>query len=138
MPIIEASVKVFKPWQMSTKDHLQAVDTFAESVIAQRRKEIAEGNDSHKDLLARFMNAHNEKGEKLNDTELRDTVLNFIIAGRDTTAQALSWLFYNLALQPRIEKKILEEISDKISEEDESDSPALYEIISNSPYLHAV
>jgi cytochrome P450 len=84
------------------------------------------------------MNATNEKGETLNDVELRDTVLNFIIAGRDTTAQALSWLFYNLALQPRVEQKILEEIQDKISDDAEKDSPALYEIISGLPYLHAV
>lgn len=138
MPLNEAFVKYFKPWQMSTSDHLRQVDEFADSVITQRRKEIGNGHDDHKDLLSRFMNAHNEKGEKLNDRELRDTVLNFIIAGRDTTAQALSWLFYMLALQPRIEKKILEELSDKITDDDENNSPALYEIISGLPYLHAV
>lgn len=123
---------------MSSKDHLHVVDSFAEGVIAKRRQEIANGDDIHKDLLSRFMNATNEKGETLNDVELRDTVLNFIIAGRDTTAQALSWLFYNLALQPRVEQKILEEIQDKISDDAEKDSPALYEIISGLPYLHAV
>lgn len=123
---------------MSTTDHVHAVDNFAEDVIRQRRKEIADGIDGHKDLLSRFMNTVNENGDKLNDIELRDTVLNFIIAGRDTTAQALSWLFYNLSLQPRIEKKIIEEIQDKISDDAERDSPALYEIISNMPYLHAV
>lgn len=123
---------------MSSKDHLHVVDSFAEGVIAKRRREIANGDDIHKDLLSRFMNATNEKGETLNDVELRDTVLNFIIAGRDTTAQALSWLFYNLALQPRVEQKILEEIQDKISDDAEKDSPALYEIISGLPYLHAV
>ncbi|KAG1115501.1 hypothetical protein G6F42_013920 [Rhizopus arrhizus] len=137
MPLKESLAK-FNPWKMSTADHVHAVDSFAEDVIRQRRKEIADGIDGHKDLLSRFMNTVNENGDKLNDIELRDTVLNFIIAGRDTTAQALSWLFYNLSLQPRIEKKIIEEIQDKISDDAERDSPALYEIISNMPYLHAV
>lgn len=138
MPLNEAFTKYFVPWKMSTKDHLNAIDSFAADIIYKRRNEIAEGHTGHKDLLSRFMDTVNEHGEKLNDVELRDTVLNFIIAGRDTTAQALSWLFYELALQPRVEKKILEEISDKISDDDESNSPALYEIISNMPYLHAV
>ena len=138
MPLKESVGKFFNPAKMSTTDHVNAVDKFAEDVITQRRKEIAEGIEGHKDLLSRFMNTLNENGEKLNDTELRDTVLNFIIAGRDTTAQALSWLFYNLSLQPRIEQKILEEIQDKISDDVERDSPALYEIINDMPYLHAV
>lgn len=138
MPLKEAYTKYLTPWKMSTGDHLKQVDDFAHGVIAQRRKEIAEGKDDHKDLLSRFMTTVNEKGDKLDDAELRDTVLNFIIAGRDTTAQALSWLFYNVALQPRIEKKIMEEISDKITDDIEHDSPALYEIISEMPYLHAV
>ncbi|KAF1796237.1 cytochrome P450 [Mucor lusitanicus] len=130
--------KWFNPRKMSTTDHVHQVDGFAEDVIKQRRKEIADGVEGHKDLLSRFMNTVNEHGEKLNDIELRDTVLNFIIAGRDTTAQALSWLFYNLSLQPRVEKKIIDEIQDKISDDAEKDSPALYEIINNMPYLHAV
>ncbi|CEP07389.1 hypothetical protein [Parasitella parasitica] len=138
MPLTESIGKFLTPWKMSTADHVHAVDKFAEDVITQRRKEISEGVEGHKDLLSRFMNTLNENGEKLNDIELRDTVLNFIIAGRDTTAQALSWLFYNLSLQPRIEKKILEEIHDKISDDTEKDSPALYEIINGLPYLHAV
>lgn len=70
--------------------------------------------------------------------KLRDVVLNFIIAGRDTTAQALSWTFYNLCLHPRIEKKLLEEIKEHITDELEQDSPALYEAIKNMKYAHAV
>jgi fatty acid omega-hydroxylase len=86
-PIKEGLARYFTPWNMSTKDHVAVIDKFAEDVIAQRRKEIAEGVEGHKDLLSRFMNTHNENGEKLNDVELRDTVLNFIIAGRDTTGK---------------------------------------------------
>nr|XP_043627468.1 alkane hydroxylase MAH1-like [Erigeron canadensis] len=41
---------------------------------------------------------------------LKDTILNLMIAGRDTTSTALSWFFYLLAQNPRIEKKIRQEI----------------------------
>jgi fatty acid omega-hydroxylase len=137
LPITLATEKVFKPWKTTPKQHLKVIDKFAEGVIQKRRREI-EAGEKHNDLLFRFMEATNENGEKLNDTELRDTILNFIIAGRDTTAQALSWLFYNLALQPRIEMKMMDEIHQNITDDIEKDSPGLYETINGMPYIHAV
>ncbi|KAK9059874.1 hypothetical protein SSX86_020578 [Deinandra increscens subsp. villosa] len=41
---------------------------------------------------------------------LRDTLLNFIVAGRDTTSSTLSWFFYLLAKNPIAEDKIREEL----------------------------
>jgi cytochrome P450 len=35
------------------------------------------------------LNAHNEHDELLGNKELRDVVLNFIIAGRDTTGKII-------------------------------------------------
>jgi len=43
---------------------------------------------------------------------LIDMVLNFLIAGRDTTAQAMSWCLFQLMQHPEVEAKILEEIQD--------------------------
>jgi len=47
---------------------------------------------------------------------LRDVVVNFLIAGRDTTAQALSWFFYCLDRNPHVATKIRDELRDKIPE----------------------
>jgi len=47
-----------------------------------------------KDVLDLFM----ERG--ISRSELRDSVLNFLIAGRDTTAQTLAWGFYEMFLNP--------------------------------------
>ncbi|KAD4178687.1 hypothetical protein R6Q59_022340 [Mikania micrantha] len=41
---------------------------------------------------------------------IKDTILNLMIAGRDTTSTALSWFFYLLAQNPSAEKKIRDEI----------------------------
>lgn len=114
------------------------MDEFAYSVINKRREELARGETHHRDLLSRFMDAHNEKDELLSDKELRDIVLNFIIAGRDTTAQALSWTFYMLLMHPRIEKKLLEEIKANISDDLASRPAELYEVIKGMTYAHAV
>ena len=56
------------------------------------------------DLLSMFIAAQNVDGTPLNPSKeyLRDVVLNFVIAGRDTTANALTWLFYELSRNPEV------------------------------------
>ncbi|KAF7723244.1 Protein kinase alk2 [Apophysomyces ossiformis] len=132
---LETASAVFRPWKMSIQQHLDVVNSFANDVIDGRRRQLANGED-HRDLLSRFMNARNENGEPLDNKELRDIVLNFVIAGRDTTAQALSWTFYNLMLHPRVEAKLLEEVHQHI--EDDMDAAKLYEVIKEMKYAHAV
>lgn len=43
------------------------------------------------------------------DSCCRDSVLNLIIAGRDTTAQALGWTFFRLLAQPELFEPIRQE-----------------------------
>ncbi|KAI9491492.1 cytochrome P450 [Zychaea mexicana] len=131
---------IFHPGSLRIKQHLRVIDDFAYTLISERREQLKSGQE-YKDLLSRFMNARNENNQTLGDRELRDTVLNFIIAGRDTTAQALSWTFYNLMLHPRIEAKLVAEIHEYLPVEDTIESleaPKLYEIIKKMTYAHAV
>jgi cytochrome P450 len=53
--------------------------------------------------------AAEHEGAELTDAEVVDACLNFIIAGRDTTAQAISWAFYELARHPDAEARLLAE-----------------------------
>ena len=63
-----------------------------------RRKKSGSGESaadkSGKDLLELFM----DRG--LTREELLPVILNFLIAGRDTTAQSLAWLFFELWKRP--------------------------------------
>ncbi|CDH48255.1 cytochrome p450 [Lichtheimia corymbifera JMRC:FSU:9682] len=136
-PITERIQKMLAPWRDGMKDHLHVVDSFAREVTEKRREEMAAG-EVKKDLLSRFMQARNANGEPLNNNELRDIVLNFVIAGRDTTAQALSWTFYMLMCHPRVEAKLLDEINTHITDDVMHDSTALFEAIKNMKYAHAV
>ncbi|KAI8366734.1 cytochrome P450 [Radiomyces spectabilis] len=136
-PVTERLLSLAMPWKPSMKDHLHVVDTFAREVTEKRRIQLANGEE-HKDLLSRFMNARNGQGEPLSNDELRDIVLNFVIAGRDTTAQALSWTFYMLLCHPRVEAKLVDEINQFIDDDVTHDSATLYEVIKNMKYAHAV
>ncbi|KAF9114953.1 hypothetical protein BGX27_009383 [Mortierella sp. AM989] len=74
------------------------VHDFAYNVIKKRREELTNGDKSeqNKDLMQLFMDATDENGQPLSDEMLKDELINMILAGRDTTAQALSWMFYLL------------------------------------------
>jgi len=61
-----------------------------------------------RDLLALFTQA--EEKQHFTADYLRDMVLNFVIAGRDTTACLLSWMFYVLSVNPEVQDEILAEV----------------------------
>lgn len=46
----------------------------------------------------------------LTDGEILASAILFILAGTDTTANALTWLSYNLAMNPEIQDKLIEEV----------------------------
>ncbi|KAL3684518.1 hypothetical protein R1sor_002540 [Riccia sorocarpa] len=98
------------------------VEKFTYDVIRLRRAELAEleamGKTLEKqDLLSRFMSAKDANGESLSDKVLRDAVLNFLIAGRDTSASTLSWFVYLLCVNPEVAKRCFQEIQEVFGDE---------------------
>ncbi|RUS22052.1 cytochrome P450 [Endogone sp. FLAS-F59071] len=126
--------RIFMPWKPSMEDHVKVIDNFAYNIIQQRRDDPE--YESKNDLLSRFMNALDNNGNPLSDKQLRDVMMNFIIAARDTTAQALSWTFYRLALHPEVEEKLLAEILEYVHEDMTPDE--LHEAVKKMKYAHAV
>ncbi|KAK4439585.1 Alkane hydroxylase MAH1 [Sesamum alatum] len=75
-----------------------------------------EQNDDSK-LLTSFRKAYEEKNKGSSrglSVFLRDTALNLMFAGRDTTSTCLTWLFWLIATNPSTETKILEEMESKL------------------------
>lgn len=101
--------------EVSLSRSLVHVDDYLSSVIDARKLELLsqhkDGNP-HDDLLSRFM----KKKESYSDTFLQHVALNFILAGRDTSSVALSWFFWMMIQNPRIEEKILIEIGTVLME----------------------
>lgn len=72
-------------------------------------KEIEkEGKIVSTDLLSLYMERSGSEG--VSDEELRDIILNFLIAGRDTTSNALSWALYRLCIHPEVQQRAYEEV----------------------------
>jgi cytochrome P450 len=47
----------------------------------------------------------------MSDPHLRDEVMTLFLAGHETTANALSWLWYELGRNPQVERRLRDEIS---------------------------
>ncbi|CAG8435704.1 1494_t:CDS:10 [Ambispora gerdemannii] len=119
------------------REAIVVIDSYAEDLIKQRRIDDPEGKIKN-DLLSGV--SPRKGGGRLSDKELRDIFLNLyplffcMIAGRDTTAQALSWMFYLIATHPEVEQRLLEEIKDKL----EPDALPTYDNIKELKYATAV
>ncbi|XP_010525434.1 PREDICTED: cytochrome P450 94B3 [Tarenaya hassleriana] len=87
------------------KESVDTVHRFADDIV-RARMEGKSGN-KNEDLLSRFI-----KIDEMNSPDLlRDIVISFILAGRETTSSALSWFFWLLSLHPEVEEKIIEELN---------------------------
>jgi cytochrome P450 len=73
------------------------IDLFLERLVAQRAS--AEGGQP--DLVGVLMGLHDDNGGRtLSDAEIRDEAITLMLAGHETTAQALTWSWYLLARNP--------------------------------------
>lgn len=85
------------------------------------------------DILSRFIELGEDPESNLTDKSLRDVVLNFVIAGRDTTATTLSWAIYMVMTHSHVAEKLYSEL--KTVEEDQAreENVALHEYDTEDP-----
>jgi cytochrome P450 len=78
-----------------------------EGVIARRRAQGATGGD----LLSLLLSAQDEDGTGMSDGQIRDEVLTLLLAGHETTANALTWTGHLLSLHPEVDRALHDEAS---------------------------
>ncbi|CAN8229017.1 unnamed protein product [Cochlearia groenlandica] len=112
------------------------LDRVCSKCIASKRDEISRGivsSSSSNDLLTSYMNLDTAKYKLLNpndDRFLRDTILTFMLAGRDTTGSGLTWFFWLACKTPQVMSKIRQEIRTNLyprtkKEDDDDDEGSL-------------
>ncbi|XP_021748799.1 cytochrome P450 704C1-like [Chenopodium quinoa] len=99
------------------KKNIKVIDAFVNGVISTKKKQLAEQQDSNvkEDILYRFLEASKKDPDQMTDQYLRDIILNFMIAGKDTTANTISWFLYMLCKNPLIQEKIFQEVNDYVA-----------------------
>ncbi|PLW12359.1 hypothetical protein PCASD_22821, partial [Puccinia coronata f. sp. avenae] len=91
-------------------------------------------NPTH--LLGFFLKFQKKLGGNLSREEMKETFLNLIIAGRDSTAEALTWAFYHLLMNADVVAKIREEASAMIGKD--RGGQVTYENNKEFKWAHAV
>ncbi|XP_021722668.1 cytochrome P450 704C1-like [Chenopodium quinoa] len=94
------------------KRSVKTVDDFVYKLISNKvelmkssQSNVSEMQMKKDDILSRFL--------EQSDTDLkylRDIILSFVIAGKDTTAVTLSWFVYMLCKHQNIQEKVAEEV----------------------------
>jgi cytochrome P450 len=74
-------------------------------IIAERR---GQGGEQF-DFLSMYMQAKDKAGNTFDDKELLDELMTLIVAGFETSANTLNWVWYLLAGHPDVEAKLIEE-----------------------------
>ncbi|MBO6936488.1 MAG: cytochrome P450 [Deltaproteobacteria bacterium] len=91
------------------------LDALIARMIETRRRQ---GGNGQVDLLQRLLDARDpETGAELTDTEIRDHLVTFFLAGHETTSNALTWTFHLLGENPaqraRLEAHLDEVLGDR-------------------------
>ncbi|KAK8495495.1 hypothetical protein V6N12_032774 [Hibiscus sabdariffa] len=100
--------------EASLKKNIEIVEKFVHNVISTKKELLAVKSDpiEKEDILSRFLAESEKNPETMSSQYLRDIILNFLIAGKDTTANTLCWFFYILYKNPLIQEKIAQEVID--------------------------
>ncbi|XP_058069125.1 noroxomaritidine synthase 2-like [Magnolia sinica] len=129
----------------------KTIDCFINEHISKRMEELTESKmdtkeeemDESVDLLKSYIKyrCEDETGISKSDGFLRDTVMNLMLAGRDTVSAGLTWFCWLISKNPRVESKILDELraTSIITQGGNAQKPAVFEPeeLSRLVYLHA-
>jgi len=117
--------------ERQARHHFKQLSDYAmETVQLLKADTSGEKGDS---FVGLFIEDAKKHGRPCDDVFLKDLVLNFLIAGRDTTAHALSWTLWLVMGHPEVEEKILKEV-----EEVAGVDPITFESCAKLKYLQNV
>jgi len=97
-------------------------------LIAQRRNDPRLPQQA--DILALLMCARGDDGEQLSDSEIRDDLITLMLAGHETTATTLAWVFDLLLHHPDALRRVR---SEAISEEEAFTTAVIHETLRVRP-----
>jgi cytochrome P450 len=115
------------PPAVKIKNAVASMRSTVERVVADHKR----GDRDHDDMVAALL-AATEDGEGFTEQQVLDETLTLMLAGFETTANALSWTWWLLDQNPAVAARLREEIDSTIG-----DSAPSYDDIARLPYTMA-
>ena len=118
------------PYNLKWRKATKRLDKIVYGMIASRRREGTQGVD----MLDRLIGARDEDtGEGMDEKQIRDEVVTLMLAGHETSANALAWTLYLLATHANVEQRLAEELAAQLD-----GAPADAGALAQVPYLKQV
>jgi cytochrome P450 len=118
------------PLNVRTRRAVARLDAIIFRIISARR---ASGEDRG-DLLSMLLKARDEDDStRMTDRQLRDEAMTLFMAGHETTANTLAWVWYLLATHPEVETKLHAELDAALP-----DRPPTFDDLPRLPYAEHV
>ena len=97
--------RLFMRGRGPARQAMRRIDALIYDLIRQRRIDMQD----HGDLLSMLMLSETSDGQRLSDSEVRDEAITMFVAGHETIATVLTWLYYLLANSPEIQTRLQHE-----------------------------
>ena len=95
------------PGNLRARRALRELDAVVHRIIVEKRAQPGAGDD----LLSMLLEARDEEGG-MSDRQLRDEVMTMLLAGHETTANALAWTFHLLSRYPFAAERLRAELDE--------------------------
>jgi cytochrome P450 len=95
------------------RDALLTIDDVVGGIVAERRSRPESLRDPD-DLLGLLLTARDEGGRTMSDEQVRDELLTFMIAGSETLATGLTWMWHLLAASPPARERLYAEVDEVV------------------------
>ncbi len=103
------------PANLRFKNASAVLDRYVHEMIRTRRLKSEEGTD----LLSTLLQTHDDAtGEPLSDAQLRVEIMTMVLAGHETTANALTWTWHLLSKSPWVERAVRAEVTNTLGGRD--------------------
>lgn len=104
--VLKSPLALKTPQNKSLTEAIKKIDDVLYEIIEKRSN-----LDTQNDLLEVLMKARDEESnEGMSNQQLRDEAMTILLAGHETTANALSWCLYLISQHPDKAKRLYEEV----------------------------
>lgn len=116
----------------------QSMNFFEKFVKTMKKNRLDSNQKNRVDFFQLMMNTQNSKGQEsqkaLSDLEMAAQAIIFIFGGYDATSTSISFIMYELATRPNVQKKLQNEIDRALPNK----APVTYDALMEMEYLDMV
>jgi cytochrome P450 len=100
------------PGDRAYRNAVASIDEVVLRMVRARRQ----NGGGRKDVLSLLIHARDEGAEGMSDRQVRDEIVTLFVAGADSTAQTMTWLWYVLDQHRDVDRRLRAEVDEVLGE----------------------